>query len=103
MIIIDEEDSGIEIENVFIPVSENVCEFSEMEPESVSDFDVNGLGQDMIEWDGPYGRYWVTYENRVEYDAVLARNKVEWEEFEKTNGKPYQWVEKYIKNPTIVY
>jgi hypothetical protein len=93
-----EQDSRIEIENVFIPTYEEVFEYNEFEPDVISDFDVNNLGQDMIEWDSPYGRYWSTYETKAEYNAAIERNKAEWEKFEETNGKPYQWLNKYLSN-----
>jgi len=39
------------IENVYVPATEEVSEYSEHEPDYLSDYYVNLLGQHMVEWD----------------------------------------------------
>ena len=83
------------IENVYVPATEEVSEYSEHEPDYLSDYYVNLLGQHMVEWDTYNGRYWAKYDEQ-ECKEVLDRNKMEWEEFKKRNGKPFEWLEKYM-------
>lgn len=61
--------------------------YPEDAPEYLSDLDVSIFGSPMAEWDGPMGRYWVTYDSEEDRNLALAFNNAEWDRYNRAYKK----------------
>jgi len=72
-------DDGIE----YNPIEEFFGGNDNDSPEYLSDFDVSVDGHPMAEWDGPMGRYWVTYDSEADRDLAVSFNAAEWDHYHR--------------------
>jgi hypothetical protein len=91
------EDDYAGLDNIYIPAIEEVHPYQNIEPDTISDFDISLTGLPMIEWeDSFYGSCWITYNSQEEYQAAIDNNKSAWDAFNAANGAPFSWLNKYF-------